>query len=443
MKYHNPELHAATKSYVIAAIDLIRKRVPNHLTDPEIADQTFFFAKLHANDELQTLTEYNQCLRVLTADATFASQLGVLAGPRGGPRSLNTDAKGLIWQFPDLGLPSGQTAFDDAYFEKEYAELEKAYYATEIEYYAVAPLNGFIAGGPITLSENIEITELQKDDFSISVKEKGSTAQSYWFEKLYAVRVRYSLPKAIGEDHALTPQLRQNDDSIQIAANQLIEEVVTALRLCGVESVYVPGVLHKTSKWSFGQSRPFPGQFQPDIRFSMTVDFDWLQRFSEFWATLQTDAVKRRGFLVTATRRFGYAHERYRTEDKIIDLLISAEALLLSDSSYTGEVKHRLSQRTALFLTERSDDRRIVFDRMGIAYDMRSKVAHGGTYKKQLPNKADGTAFTLEEFVWQIHEYVRSALLKAVKLALLPETPYELVKWDELLFPEPEPKSSE
>src|SRR5207248_3885751 len=139
-------------------------------------------------------------------------------------------------------------------------------------------------------------------------------------------------------------------------------------RLYGIESVYVAGVLHKTSKWSLGQSRPCPGQFQPEIRFSMKVDSEWLQRFAEFWKTLQAAGVKKRKFLVTSIRRFSYAHERHRTEDKIIDLLIASEALLLSDSSYTGELKHRLCQRTALFLAATSGDRRNIFNRMGVAY---------------------------------------------------------------------------
>lgn len=279
----------------------------------------------------------------------------------------------------------------------------------------------------------MEIVELQKDDFSLSVKEKGSAAESAWFEKLYAVRIRYSLPKAIGEGHVLTPQHRQDDDSIRVGVNQLIEEVVTALRLCGVESVYVPGVLHKTSKWSFGQSRPFPGQFHPELRFSMTIDDPTLQWFAEFWNTLQASSVKQHKFLATAIRRFGYAFERHRIEDKIIDLLISAEALFLSTGSYSGEVKYRLSLRASLFLATEANARRFVFDRMKSAYDFRSAVAHGATYNaNKLPENKDGEKLTLEEFVYQIQEYVRIAIIKMVNRANQQKTPGQLVNWDDL-----------
>jgi len=248
-------------------------------------------------------------------------------------------------QFVDLGAPKGKFTFDEAHFEKEYADLEKAYYDSGIEYTAIAPLNGFMASGPFQLSDNIEIVQLEDE----TAETRSRSAADSWHERVHAISIKYSLPKAIGQDHEFTPDHWTDDDEIRTAVHQQIAEVVTALRLQGIESVYVPGVLHKTSKWSFGQSLPFPGQFVPEIKFSMSVEFDWLQKFTEFWKTLQQDSVRKRKFLLTAIRRFGYAHERYRSEDKIIDLLIAAEALFLSDSTYTGEIKYRLAPANRFF----------------------------------------------------------------------------------------------
>lgn len=182
------------------------------------------------------------------------------------------------------------------------------------------------------------------------------------------------------------------------------------------------------------RSEPFPGQFVPSISFTMSVDSEWLTKFKDFWQALQSDDVAKRSFLLAAIRRFGYSSERYRSEDKIIDVLIAAEALFLSGNKYTGEIKYRLAQRSAFFLTEPGESRKTIFDRMKIAYDLRSTTAHGGTYKKALPNKSDGNAYTLDEFVWQIQDYVRWAILKAVHLASLPETPQHIVEWDDLIL---------
>jgi hypothetical protein len=433
MALKNENLHAAMKLYVVAAINLVREQAFSDANHNDLNDQTFFFAKIAATNRLRGIPEYKHCKQTLTAEETLSKQLGVLAGPRGGPRFESADADGLMLQLLDLGLRPGQFTFDEAHFEKEYADLEKAYYDREIEYYALAPLNGFVPSTPISLSNKIEIIELQEEEVAPTTEERRSRpANNSWMEKLYAVRIRYSLPKAIGQTHTVTPQDWQDDHAIQTAVNQQIGEVVTALRLCGIESVYVPGVLHKASKWSFGQNRPFPGQFQPETRFSMTVDLDWLHRFAEFWRSLQTEGVQKRQFLVTAIRRFGFAHERYRTEDKIIDLLVAAEALLLSDGSYTGEVKYRLTQRIAIFLATTRDDRKTIFSRMRVAYDLRSTVAHGGRYKKQLPKKGDGTVPTTDEFVWQIQEYVRIAVIKSVQLANQTSGSGSLLNWDDL-----------
>jgi hypothetical protein len=59
-----------------------------------------------------------------------------------------------MWRLLDLGLRTGQCTFDEAHFEREYGNLEKAYYSSEIDYEAIAPLNGFVASGPIQLSND-------------------------------------------------------------------------------------------------------------------------------------------------------------------------------------------------------------------------------------------------------------------------------------------------
>jgi hypothetical protein len=385
MAYSNPNLHDAAKSYVIAAINLIRERVRADLEHSILDEQTFFFTRLATSDELRELSEYKHCAQILRTDETFARQMKVLVGPRGGPRSQSPDVDGVMWRLLDLGLRTGQCTFDEAHFEREYGNLEKAYYSSEIDYEAIAPLNGFVASGPIQLSNEIEIIELRAEDIGSTNVITSESSDDSWTQKLYGVRIRYSLPKVIGDAH-MAPQHRQRDRALQSTVNEKVSEVLSALRLCGIESVYVPGVLHKTSTWSFGQSLPFPGKFQPEIQFSMSVDEPWLQRLADFWNTLQTEHVTKHKYLVNAIRRFGYAYERHRIEDKIVDLLISAEALFLSSDSYTGEVKYRLSLRASLFLATEGDVRQAIFDRMKAAYDLRSAVVHGAAYNtRRLP----------------------------------------------------------
>jgi len=137
--------------------------------------------------------------------------------------------------------------------------------------------------------------------------------------------------------------------------------------------------------------------------------------------------------LANAICRFGFAHERYRIEDKIVDVLISAEALFLSSDTYTGEVKYRLSLRASLFLATDRDVRQAIFDRIKVAYDLRSSVVHGAAYNiKRLPKNKDGEKPTIEEFVWQIQEYLRIAILKTIQMADQADASGDLVDWDNL-----------
>jgi hypothetical protein len=436
MSYRNPALYTAMRSYVSTAINLVATRADNESHESEPDEEMFFFARLTANDELEKLPEYQKCVEMLNADATFTRQMDVLAGTRSGIRSRTQNAQGLMWRLLDLGRPPGRCNFSAEHFEQEYAALEEAYYNPEIAYEAIAPVQGLLIDNSVHLSDDLEISQLTEDELTRpNVRKRTPVSDDPWREKVCAVRVKYSLPKVVGDDQIITPEEEEKDHAKRAEVNDRIDQVITALRLSKMENVCVAWTVHKTSQWTFGQDRSYPGRFQPEILYSNQVEDEWLESFTEFWKILQNQEVKNRKFLDIAVRRFGYAHERHRIEDKIVDLLIAAEALFLCDGSYIGELRYRLSLRAALFLAIKGEAQKSVFRWMRAAYDLRSTVAHGGEPKPdELPKYPDGSAATLEQFVWQIQEYVRLAIIKAIHLAVQPNTPYALVNWDELVF---------
>jgi hypothetical protein len=75
------------------------------------------------------------------------------------------------------------------------------------------------------------------------------------------------------------------------------------------------------------------------------------------------------GFFLTAVRRYYYSSQRFDNEDKIIDLMISFEALLLKENS---GLSYLLSSRVSRLL----DDCELV-DFMKSCYKIRSKIVHG------------------------------------------------------------------
>jgi hypothetical protein len=93
--------------------------------------------------------------------------------------------------------------------------------------------------------------------------------------------------------------------------------------------------------------------------------------------------------VLEALRWFGHSRERYREEDRAIDLMTAAEALFLGDADTNTELKHRLSLRAAYYVSSSIGERLDVFRHIKTAYDVRSALVHGSStrVKKHLKDK--------------------------------------------------------
>lgn len=144
------------------------------------------------------------------------------------------------------------------------------------------------------------------------------------------------------------------------------------------------------------------------------------------------DARKTR-FIDAAIRRFGFAGERFRPEDCLVDLTISAESLFLSDAGETrerGEMRFRLSLRFGLFAELEGYTRVDAFRLMRNAYDARSALVHGGTIaEKELKLRNTG-GVPLPKFVEAVEDALRRTLRKAIETK--PFDKNQLVDWDRL-----------
>lgn len=426
------------KAYVPAALNFIVQRAYEQASSSELSEDDYYFIRLNAADDLARLPEYSPCFEALIGDPKIAGQLDVMAGTNG-RRSRSPSAEQLMRRIPDLGIKNGFYEFNEEHFEQEYGAFEEAYYSSDILYEVIAPLQGLLIDSPVKLSDDLEIiylrdSKLNQDRRSRREAESGDPLDN----KLCAIRTICRLPKILGEVEP-NPESWKEDEAKRAEANDRIEQVVSALRLHGVESVFPISIIHRTNQWSFGHDRAFPGRFWPDLYFSMEVDRAALNSFKQFWDILQSKQIKKRKFLDVAMRRFSYAHERHRLEDRIVDLMIAAESLFLSDydkeNQYIGEIKYRLSLRAACFLDSNRESQVRIFRQMKGAYDLRSKIAHGGDAENvKLPKHADESPTQLQEFVLMIQVYIRLALRKAIDLAVLQNTPKALVEWDELIF---------
>jgi hypothetical protein len=115
----------------------------------------------------------------------------------------------------------------------------------------------------------------------------------------------------------------------------------------------------------------------------------------------ESDSTK---YLDIALRRFSLGIEESDFEDKMIDYMISFEALLLPEAS---ELKYRLSNRVATLLTEESGQATEIRNTLAKAYDLRSVIVHGGEFQ---PIKIEGITIESRDFCSTIENYLRMCI---------------------------------
>ena len=80
--------------------------------------------------------------------------------------------------------------------------------------------------------------------------------------------------------------------------------------------------------------------------------------------------------MTIAIRRFNFAYNRDRFEDRWVDHFISLESLF-SKSSEQTEVTHRISTRVSKALATTLEDKKEMRKKMKDWYGIRSKIVHG------------------------------------------------------------------
>jgi hypothetical protein len=141
---------------------------------------------------------------------------------------------------------------------------------------------------------------------------------------------------------------------------------------------------------------------------------------SLFSATTKAGTVTARHVLV-ALRRFYLAQFRSDLEDKVIDLMVAAEALFLNDMN--DELSYRLAVRGSIFLETERASRLEVFNQLKAAYKLRSDIVHG---KKVSPDR-------LYSSTNDINELMRTAIRKALHLIAAGRAA-AVPRWDDFAF---------
>jgi hypothetical protein len=297
----------------------------------------------------------------------------------------------------------------------------------------VAPIVGLIVDtGALELNDNFVIDALTMEEQSqfvhLGAMLGGDLARNV---PCFGIRTNFTLAKVVGEqDNARRSKegLRylQGFNSFTTDMNFLMQAL----------TAFKPGYCAWLDKinylnWWFTST---PRRGAPPITTQMTptyrLDENEASQFLTFWQEMQNVLTqKNRTYIDTALRRLRYGAERERAEDRVLDLMIAAEALFLgmAGPNEKTEVSLRVSLYAASLLAKDKEERRSVFNEMRDAYKMRSTIAHGA-------GSVDAAHAAATADILDAH--VRKGLRQVIQLALQrPVTNKTLVELDHLLFP--------
>lgn len=139
--------------------------------------------------------------------------------------------------------------------------------------------------------------------------------------------------------------------------------------------------------------------------------------------------------LQLSMRRLSFADKRDRIEDQVLDLVIAAEALYLSDSGDKQELNFRASLRAAIWLDPDTNrvTRRRAFDLLKAAYGLRSAVAHGRSPSLETI-KVGKEKIPLQKALDELRQIVQGGILKALDHSINAGNGKFDPHWEELLF---------
>lgn len=385
--------------------------------------------------DIQLLPAYDRAKELVLADDVWGYQVDKLIGCAM-VRNL-ASLKGILLGIPTYSLSKTHSVdFAEKYFVERVEMLEQYFQSSSIEVIRIAPLCGVTISNKISLTDQLSLETITNDQVIellnvgiISSQQTGQFGDVVHNVPRVAVINRFRLPKVVGE----TERTESDSKSLGDLWNrQSMDEtlVVDLLTLVMEEVVRPLGSLTKpdnlTGTINQIQKNDITNAWaiQPHM-----VSEDAEQKLVHLWPILNENIKESRHFLAIAVRRFSQAMTRPSLDDKIIDLMICAEALFLRTEH--SELTHQLAYRAALLLGENSAKKKELYKFFREAYAMRSKVVHGA--KSYTRDSKD--IEQLSTTATKLAELLRRATLKMLTLAVDPQAPKELIDWSDLMFP--------
>ena len=239
----------------------------------------------------------------------------------------------------------------------------------------IAPLENFeCARQPIDLGGNLRIREIS-DEERESIRDASRRGPNLMPPHGPIAGLKYGLETFFKSNERVL---------VQIADSSIIKTVygaVSALRLYKAGNVGCNMLLSFNSNPIISFSGGLPNLGFPVLPKEYMLADTEIKQFMTFWNIFKVVDITKEGleFLEAAVRRFNYAYERQKGEDKLVDQMISFESLFLTNERELG---FKLSLRVAVFLAKENDEREKICRNLRNAYRIRNKIVHGAKREK-------------------------------------------------------------
>lgn len=302
----------------------------------------------------------------------------------------------------DMVMVTGGLTFSSEAFAERWDRLWELVAKGAVQHFMFAPLLRFTTDSmPVALDDEVEIAEMGP--------------RERWLCDLFGyVQFRNPPRLCIRVRRQIPPPQGSRDDEIAFIteARSAIESIVALLRLLHEGVFCVPGAIHDHGlQGTFGPgAAPFPG----DRRAGAMLDYHLGDAEAEKLLTLWRE---HRGVLASdpiarPLQRLSICGESQRPEERIVNLAVCAESLLLSKEP-NSELSHRMALRAAFLLESESRGRDEIYRWFKKAYGLRGKVVHTAIVPQEIAAfDPEGTGF-LARFANDL----RSLILMALGLA--------------------------
>jgi hypothetical protein len=218
---------------------------------------------------------------------------------------------------------------------------------------------------------------------------------------------------------------------------ELVDDLLFAFRLAGNQYVGASGAV-LVAPSHMGESRTLQVRASRQVMTSTyELNPETGKEIRRLWMNLKTQSGKPKSLPKICQTRFNLAVDRSSLEDSLIDHMIAAEAFYLKGSGEEetrGELGFRLALRASLFLQETSPNRRDTYRFAKKAYDLRSRVAHGGKLPISIRISGRESAISMNTFVDELAALMQNSIRRAIDLFATDREFGTAEYWDELLF---------